>query len=312
MHKESGSGELTAAHRAMQRGSLSFYFASRFLPGPSRDAVRRLYAWCRYADDVIDEAPAAASAAEKTLLVDELRRKTYAALRGKTAGHPVFSALGALAKTHKVPEIYLQDLLSGMEMDAAGSSYPDQAALELYCYRVAGAVGVLFSHLTGVSDARALRHAAALGMAMQMTNIARDVFADAGLGRSYLPTQWLAEAGLDQINMLLPENRTALASVVGRLLRRAKELYELGDDGLRFLPVRTAFAVALARLIYAAIGDIVARRGVGAWDARAVVPLWFKLLLVPRAARVVAPILWQRRRERWEPAVPLALWRFSV
>ncbi len=268
---------------AMRAGSFSFFFAARFLAPETRAAVRMLYTWCRHCDDVVDGAVGTPTAAGQTMVLDELRRHTWAAVRGRTSGGtgaPAFAALAALAARHPFPEACLQELLTGMEMDVEGRRYATFEELAVYCHRVAGVVGHLFSHLVGVTGAQALGHAADLGMAMQMTNIARDVLEDHALGRLYLPGAWLAAEGLCEATAFRPENRAALARVTARLLDEADRHYASGDAGLAFLPARSALAVAVARQVYAAIGTIVRRRGPRAWDRRAVVPFLKKLALL--------------------------------
>ena len=277
------------SREAMRRGSLSFFFASRFLAPESRAAVRMLYSWCRACDDIVDHAREDTSASERTMVLDELRRKTWAAVRGKGggAGDEAFAALASLMARHRFPEVYLQDLLDGLEMDVEGRRYETFAELKVYCYRVAGVVGRMFAYLVGVTGEEALHHAGDLGMAMQMTNIARDVLDDHALGRCYLPKNWLGEAGLDETTAFAPENRVALAAVTARLLDAAAQHYRSGDAGLRFLPARTAFAVSVAREVYAAIGVRVRRRGPLAWDRRVVVPLAAKIFLIGTGIRHV-------------------------
>lgn len=284
------------SREVMRTGSLSFFFASRFLAPPARDAVRLLYTWCRYCDDIVDRAGQATSVAQRTMILDELRRKTWAAVHGHRQGsvEPAFAALAALVRQCPFPESYLQELLTGMDMDIAGQRYETFADLKVYCYRVAGVVGLMFGHINGVSGARALEHAADLGMAMQMTNIARDVLEDQALGRLYLPRDWLSAEGLTEQTAFLPENRDRLALVAARLLAEAERHYQSGDCGLQFLPARTAFAVAVARHVYAAIGSIIRRRAGSAWECRAVVPLSYKIALLTRSVRSVI----QSRRVR--------------
>jgi phytoene synthase len=297
--------ELTVYCRdLMAKGSLSFSLASRLLGRREREAILMLYAWCRHCDDATD-APGAGKAA----VVGELREKTAAALSGTPSREPVFRGLAALARRVPIPTAYFDELLLGMEMDATGSRYETLSDLELYCYRVAGVVGLMYCHVVGVSDEAALPHAAALGIAMQLTNIARDVRDDAALGRIYLPLTWLKEAGLDEVDFLDASRREALAGVVARLLDAAALRYESGDAGLCYLPPAAACAAAAARHIYAEIGALVQARGAAAWDRRAVVSGRRKLLLTARG--VVAILLGAPRRlgQPWRPAELTRIWR---
>lgn len=296
------------AQQAMRRGSVSFFLAARLLPGRVRDAITFLYAWCRHCDDVIDGqdlghgamadravvsglGPVVASlqSATRAATVDELAQVT-----------PVFAAMGWVCRRYGIPDVYPTELLAGMRMDVDGTVYDTLEDLELYCYRVAGTVGLMFSHIVGVSDTRALRHAVDLGIAMQLTNIARDVATDHAAGRVYLPMAWLREEGLTQETLMTPQSRPALVRMTARLLAAADAHYRSGDSGLAYLPARVALAVAAARHIYAEIGAKVRELGPDAWRLRASVPLYRKLTLVLRAAWQVARTLPERRRHPWQ------------
>ena len=149
-------------------------------------------------------------------------------------------------------------------------------------YHVAGVVGLMMAHVIKVRDDDARRRAADLGIALQMTNIARDVLDDARPGRLYLPLEWLRDAGIEPADVALPENRGRLAGVVRRLLDEAEPYYASGAQGLKALPLRSAWAVAVAGGVYREIGRLVRARGAAAWDARAVVPRRLKLAWLAR------------------------------
>lgn len=251
--------------------------ASRLFGESTRNGAHFLYGWCRYADDQVDSVR---DPADQLARLGELRRKTADAFAGTPAPEPVFVALHHLAKQHRIPAYYAEELLEGMNMDVRRQSYATPQDLNLYCYRVAGTVGLMMSHVMGVSDAKALEHAAAMGSAMQMTNIARDVMEDAAMGRVYLPEQWLKEEGIAAADVGRPENRQALARVVARLLDLADRYYALGNDGLKYLPWRAAIAVGTAGAVYSTIGRVVRRQGARAWDQRAIVSNARKLALV--------------------------------
>ncbi|MBU2533790.1 MAG: squalene/phytoene synthase family protein, partial [Alphaproteobacteria bacterium] len=133
---------------------------------------------------------------------------------------------------------------------------------------VAGVVGVMMSIIMGSRKQATLHHAADLGIAFQLTNIARDVIADHRAGRVYLPADWLREAGLSRATMAETANREALFTVTERLLDTAEAYYNSAACGLSALPLRSAWAVASAQRIYRAIGDAALRRGAAAWDTR--------------------------------------------
>ncbi len=274
--------ELCFATLATQ--SKSFALASRLLPRRARTEAAVLYAWCRRADDAIDLVePAAAPAALARLRVE---------LAGVYAGEPqqdlVLAAFQEVVLGRGVPRDYADELLMGMEMDATGVRYRSLDDLLLYCFRVAGTVGLMMCHVLGVRDAAALRRAAHLGIAMQLTNICRDVAEDWSRSRLYLPAELVtAEGGGELAPTADAAALDAAAPVLGRVVRRllalADEHYASGDVGARDLPLRGALAVRTARLVYAAIGARVARRGFDVLAPRAFVPTVLKLALVARA-----------------------------
>jgi len=307
---------------AMRKGSLSFFLAARLSGKRLQDAILMLYAWCRYCDDAVDEQDLGLSTAQRMVALDELRRRTWSSMRQESTGLDqatadgegslVFAAFSLLTRAYRIPDYYPQELLSGMEMDIAGHAYASFADLQLYCYRVAGTVGLMFSHLAGISDQRALKHAADLGTAMQLTNIARDVLTDAALGRVYLPADWLAAVGVSGLSAVAaPDSREAVAVVVARMLAQADGYYRSGEEGLRYLPLSAAFAAAAARFIYAEIGNSVRDLGPRAWDQRVVIGLGRKLWLVGRAVAVVLRSLPSRWQTPWRPMTIQTLWRFQ-
>lgn len=304
---------LNAATAAViAKGSLSFNLASRLLPKAARRPIHLLYTYCRYVDDCIDDEASKLTGQDALSLLADLRQSTLTAMRGQApAPHQLgLTAIYVLGTEYALPEEYVLELLAGMDMDLAGTRYETLADLQLYCYRVAGVVGVMFAHLLHVSDAKALRHAADLGMAMQLSNIARDVMDDARMGRLYLPRRLLREAHLGDTPEQVLRTPASLAPVLDKLLARADELYHSGEQGLRYLPLQVAAAVAAARYIYADIGHQVRRRGPYAFVQRAVVPTWRKwLLLIFGLARAGQDAAY-RLKHPWKKAALPAVWRY--
>ena len=254
------------AHRTIAHHSKSFALASKLLPRASRDDVVVLYAWCRRADDAIDLSPPTERAAALT----RLRAELDAVYRGVPQDDEVLHELQRVIRRHRIPESYPVELLAGMEMDVVGTRYRSMDVLLRYCFRVAGVVGLMMCHVMGVRDPRALRHAAHLGMAMQLTNICRDVREDwEQHGRLYLPEDLLSTHG----------PRGTVAS----LLDEADRYYRSGDEGLPALTFRCALAVCTARLVYAAIGTRLAARNHDVTRGRVVVPPLTKIRLVLQA-----------------------------
>ena len=175
--------------------------------------------------------------------------------------------------------MYPRELLLGMRMDVEGATYETLADLLVYCYRAAGTVGLMMCHVFGLNSDRGLVHAAHLGMAMQLTNICRDVEEDWHRGRLYLPRRMLGVT--PQASQALDPR--ALAPTVRFLDQTAAAYYHSGTRGLPLLPWPPAMAVRAAALLYAEIGVVIARRGYDISRGRAVVSLGRKLWLVARA-----------------------------
>ena len=276
---DTSAADIAAAKTTIAKGSKSFAVAARlFAPAMRADAVL-LYAWCRHCDDVIDGQdlgfavkPGIASGAGAELGTPEarlaaLRTETEAALAG-TATDPVFRAVGAVMRRHAIPARYALDHLDGFAMDVAGRRYRTLADLLAYCYGVAGVVGLMMAHVMGVRDPAVLNRAKDLGLAFQLTNIARDLVPDADAGRIYAPADWLTEAGIPPESLAHPAHRAKLAGVAARLVAAAEPLYASATLGVRALPFRAAWAIATASGVYRAIGTEVVRRGPRAWDGR--------------------------------------------
>ena len=223
----------------------------------------------------------------------------------------MFVALKYIVHRYGIPGHYALELIEGMAMDARGTRYGTLKELLLYCYRVAGTVGLMMSHVMGLRDERALKHAADLGIAMQLTNIGRDIIEDAAMGRIYLPLSWLQEAQIPAGEISAPEYREKLAMLSLRLLREADRYYRSGDTGLWYLSFRSAFAVAAARQVYSEIGSLLLRKEAHAWDQRTYVTGSLKVWVVIRGVlsllRSVPGRLWRP----WSPAPLRMVWKYS-
>lgn len=301
---------LARCRASIRGGSKSFAQAARLFAPWARDAAQLLYAWCRYCDDQIDGEvlgrPAGLPAHPERKLA-EMREQTRRALAGEPMEQPEFVALQRVVDLHRIPHRYPFELLDGFAMDVERRRYRTLDDVLEYCYHVAGVVGLMMAHVMDSRDEAALRHAADLGLALQMTNISRDVVHDASVGRVYLPLDWLDEAGLPAGELAEPRHRRVLHGVVARLLREADRYYASGDRGLAYLDFRSAWAIAAARHVYSGIGRLVEKRGERAWDRRAIVPRWRQRLWVVHAlARAVRCRL---SRESWlRGAEPADLW----
>lgn len=240
-----------------------------------------LYSWCRHCDDVIDDedlgfALDAEGAVRIEARLEQLRTGTLEALRGE-ACHPEFRALQRVVTEHSLPERYPLELIRGMAMDAADTHYRTIEDTLSYCYHVAGVVGVMSAIILGVRDRPTLERASDLGIGFQLTNIARDVVADARRGRVYLPSAWLEQENIAREELASSGKRDALFRVVERLLRVSDDYYRSASAGIARLPLRSAWAVAAARRIYSGIGASVRVKGAASWDERISTSRWDKI-----------------------------------
>jgi phytoene synthase len=305
-----------AARDVLAAKSKSFALAARLLPSAVASNVVVLYAYCRRADDAVDLAPPGQQAAR----LAELRAELDRVYCPRAPSDAALAAFAQVVHDCEIPRTYVEDLLAGMQMDVEGASYADLADLALYAYRVAGVVGLMMCHVMGVRDARALEHAADLGIGMQLTNIARDVLEDWQRGRLYVPDSLLAKHGAGGLRALLPavdvgstdfpvEYAGGVANAVSDLLELADAYYASGDAGMRDLSVRCGLAVRTARLVYAAIGDRVRAQRCDPLAGRAIVSGRAKLLLAARAVwqtACAAPTVWfspppRKPEAKWPP-----------
>jgi phytoene synthase len=259
----------------IQAGSKSFAAAARLFDADTRESAYLLYAWCRHCDDVIDGQSLGfqrrdAAAHDPLAELSNLRRQTAEAIGGGETSSPIFEALQRVVQKHGIPSAYPFALLDGFQMDVEARRYDTLDETLTYCYHVAGVVGIMMAMVMGARKDSTLDRANDLGLAFQLTNIARDVIDDARLGRVYLPAQWLREQGAPQDpgELLADRYRPQLAAVVRRLLAEADKYYQSSRAGLPDLGMRSAWAIATARSVYRQIGTGVLSRGPAAWDRR--------------------------------------------
>ena len=302
---------LNECREIITKGSKSFSLAARLFDPQTRDAAFFLYGWCRYCDDQVDEAGKSGNRDELERRLIVLRERTTSAFSLEPQQEPVFAALQYIVHRYSIPAHYAIELIEGMGMDVRGTRYANLRELVLYCYRVAGTVGLMMSHVMGLRDESALKHAADLGIAMQLTNIARDVTEDASMGRIYLPLDWLDEANIAADEIAAPANREKLAVITLRLLREAERYYRSGDAGLWHLSFRSACAVSAARHVYSEIDALLVKRGARAWDQRTYVTGARKLWVVVRGVLSLIQSAPARIFKPWTPRPLKTVWKYS-
>ena len=280
--------DLVACTALLRQGSRSFAMASRLLPADARLAATALYAFCRVADDLIDDVAATADG------IAALRHRINAIYAGQPIAHASIRdgaadrAFAIVVRRYAIPRALVDAMVEGFAWDAEGRRYETFEDVLDYAARVAGSVGIMMSLIMGCRDPQALARAADLGTAMQLTNITRDVAEDARNGRLYLPRDWLISEGIDPEAWLAsPSFSPALARVVSRLLAEAAKAYARAEAGIRLLPADCRPAIRAARLIYGEIGVALLQRQANPMAGRIIVSTGRKLVL---AARAIAPL----------------------
>ena len=271
-------------------GSKSFALASRVLSPAVRDDATMLYAYCRFADDLVDGQLMGHGQVEdyrdgQAERVAELRATTLRALSGETIGEPHYDALEEVVRRHVMPHRYVMELVDGFQMDADLRHYGTLEDTLDYGYHVAGVVGVMMAWIMGVRDGPTLDRASDLGIAFQLTNIARDVVDDARAGRVFVPSEMLLRhgapvgaAGLAEPSAWPAAHRAAL-----ELLDVAEPYYASARQGVRELGFRDGWAILTALRVYREIGEKVRRMGPDAWAGRASTSTGRKLALATGA-----------------------------
>jgi 15-cis-phytoene synthase len=275
------AADITACRDLLRDGSRTFFAASFLLPKKVREPASALYAFCRLADDAVDLG------IDRPQAVGALRERLARAYAGQPLAISADRAFAEVVRRFAIPRAIPEALLEGFEWDAAGRRYNDLAQLHGYAARVAGSVGAMMALVMGAREPVVVARACDLGIAMQLSNIARDVGEDARRGRLYLPLSWMRDAGIDAEQWLArPVFNDALKTVVQRLLQAADQAYARVGDGIARLPSRCRPGIRTARLLYAEIGHEVARRGYDSVSQRAIVPAARKVALIVRALSI--------------------------
>lgn len=272
--------DASACRALLRAGSKSFHAASKLLPTRLSDDVAAVYGFCRISDDAIDES------GTPTKALEALHARLDAVYANTPFDHPVDRQLCGVVSKHELPKGPFLGLLEGFLWDVEARSYPTLEELEAYCARVASSVGVLMTLMMGRRTPWILARACDLGLAMQLTNIARDVGEDLGRGRIYLPLEWLAQEGLSPEKLLeSPVTSAALSRVVRRLLNVADVYYERAAEGIPHLPFDCRTAIGAALGIYQDIGREIRLNQYDSVSKRAYTSLPRKLVLLGTAAR---------------------------
>lgn len=240
--------------KAAKSGS-SFYYSFLFLPPEKRRAITALYAFCREIDDVVDECSDPAVARAKLAWWREEIGKVFSG----NPEHPVGRALHAVVSRHDLPIELFNEIMDGMEMDLDQPRYPDFKSLQLYCYRVASVVGLLSAEIFGFENRKTLDYAHDLGIALQLTNIIRDVGEDARRNRIYLPMDEMAEYGVTAADILNVRPGENFDKLMAFQISRARRYYEKAIHALPDSDRQNQKPGLVMAAIYSALLDEIAR-----------------------------------------------------
>jgi len=285
--------DMAACRALLKDGSRTFHAASLVLPRRVSDPAIALYAFCRLADDAVDLG------CDRAAAVERLKQRLDRAYHGQPEEFPADRVFAEVVARFAIPRELPEALLEGLAWDAEGRRYETLADLYTYAARVAGAVGAMMTLVMGQRSPEIVARACDLGIAMQLTNIARDVGEDARAGRLYLPLAWLREAGIEpEAWLAAPVFGSEIAALVQRLLDAADAFYGRATLGIKHLPLTCRPGIYAARALYAEIGREVERRGLDSVSQRAVVSVRRKLAALGRTLALL--------QTEWLPAGQLA------
>jgi phytoene synthase len=270
----------TAPKQILAQNSKSFYWASLFLGSNLGDRVAQLYQFCRFVDDLAD-----GDLLDREESLEDIRARLGGSKR--RAGSEVESFID-LAKENDIPLIAAREMLDGMLKDQQTIAIVDESELLRYCHAVAGTVGLMMCRVLNCENQRADSFAIDLGIAMQLTNISRDVLEDAKMGRRYLPASWVDMPALDIAQAGIASHQPVSAAV-DRLLNLAESYYQSALLGIQLLPFRSRLSIIVALRVYRQIGWVLKRRSLPWWQGRVFVTKAEKALLSLRSLGDLKP-----------------------
>ena len=227
---------------SLKKHGKSFYWASFFLPKRNKDAATKLYSICRFFDDLADDN----SEDQTKILTGEFKKICY------DLSHPI----NEFFTSHNLSIKILGDLVDGLVKDQTDVRIKNEKELIQYAYQVAGTVGLMMSPLIMVNNNKANKHAIDLGIAMQLTNIARDIYEDALMNRIYLPQDWISNTNISELTDISSnKDLIQIKSAIKRLILLSETYYKNGFAGMRYIPLKTRLAIFFAAKIYRAIGQ---------------------------------------------------------
>lgn len=227
---------------SLKKHGKSFYWASFFLPKRNKDAATKLYSICRFFDDLADDN----NEDQTKILTGEFKKIC------DDLSHPI----NEFFTSHNLSIKILGDLVDGLVKDQTDVRIKNEKELIQYAYQVAGTVGLMMSPLIMVNNNKANKHAIDLGIAMQLTNIARDIYEDALMNRIYLPQDWISNTNISELTDISSnKDLIQIKSAIKRLILLSETYYKNGFAGMRYIPLKTRLAIFFAAKIYRAIGQ---------------------------------------------------------
>jgi phytoene synthase len=274
------------ARRITKEFAKTFYFASHFLPKEKRYAAYSVYAICRIGDEAAD----AASQPAKKETLERLTEKIHLTYEGKGIEDSLLAAFHKTIHAYKIPKEYFLQLMDGMRMDLVKTRYLTFAELYDYCYKVAGVVGLIMLEVLGYRDKKAQNHAISLGIAMQLTNILRDIKEDYLRGRIYLPQEEMRSFGVEEAHIAQEKINDNFKALLKFQINRAKEYYANAQLGIEFIDDQKSRLVASSmKDMYAAILNAIENNNYNVFSKRAAINSVAKLVITSK-------ILFNKRR----------------
>lgn len=288
-HAQKPDPALQAAYtecvQVIRRHSKSFYFSARLLPARKRDGIMALYAFCRLTDDLVDEvqdnSAEALSEARRALDTWADLNRSLTVPAGGSRCSAVAAAWADTRLRYSIPTELPDDLIAGVRMDLTLNRYQSWDDLWLYCYRVASTVGLMSMYITGAQTMDAVPYAVQLGVALQLTNILRDVGEDGRAGRIYLPLEDMDRFGYTEEMLLAGVRNEQFINLMEFEIHRAQALYNAAWAGIAMLPPDSRMAVAAAGLLYRRILDKITSAQYDVFNHRAHLTFSEKLRALP-------------------------------
>jgi 15-cis-phytoene synthase len=276
---ESLASLYSRAAEVTARESKSFYFATRFFPKEMARSAHAVYWFCRYTDDLVDEC---STIEQGRADLERWSSELETALNGQPAAHPVLGPFLDTVRRYDIPAEYPRELIEGMRMDLNRARYRSFEDLRVFCYRVASVVGLMMSRVIGFRG-DAPPYAIDLGIAMQLTNILRDIGEDLDRGRIYLPSEEMLDFEYSEAQLARRERSSAFRELMRFQAHRARAFYEAATPGIDMLHPDGRFAVRVASDVYRGILDRIEATDYDVFDRRAVVPAARKYWITARA-----------------------------